>query len=31
MGGLFGAISQGPVNLKKTETVEKHNLNFKKD
>ena len=30
MGGLFGAITKGPANLKKTETVEKHNLNFAK-
>jgi hypothetical protein len=29
MGGLFGAITAGPVNLKKIETVEKHNLIFK--
>ena len=28
MGGLFGAITLGSANLKKTETVEKHNLNF---
>ena len=30
MGGLFGAISMGNANLKKTETVVKQSLDFKR-